>query len=121
MGGVETFVGFGAWRNAAVLLNLVAFFFGFSAFSVGLLIASRVKRQLEGPQGMALAGLIHAFLLAAGTLAVRSLTIVLFHLNLIPALLALPLADLSLVVMGAALFWAYLVLERFLSSRENPP
>jgi hypothetical protein len=116
---VETFVGFGAWRNAAVLLNLVAFFFGFSAFSVGLLIAARVKRLLAGSQGGMLVGLVHAFLLASGTLALRSLAIILFHLNLLPRMLALPVADLSLVALGGALFWAYLILERFLDSKEN--
>lgn len=116
---METFVGYGAWRSAAVLLNLLAFFFGFSAFSVGLLISARVKRLLEGPQGGAIAGVVHAFLLASGTLAVRSLAIVLFHLDLLPGAWALPVADLSLVVMGGALFWAYLVLERFLSRKEN--
>ncbi len=116
---METFVGFGAWRNAAVLLNLVAFFFGFSAFSVGLLIAARVKRLLTGSQGGMLVGLVHAFLLASGTLALRSLAIILFHLNLLPRMLALPVADLSLLALGGALFWAYLVFERFLDSKEN--
>jgi hypothetical protein len=117
---MESFVSFGAWRNAAVLLNLMAFFFGFSAFSVGLLIASRLKRLLTGSQGGMLVGLVHAFLLASGTLALRSLAIVLFHLDILPQTLALPVADLALVVLGGALFWAYLVLERYLSSKDNP-
>lgn len=117
--GVETFVGFGAWRNAAVLLNLVAFFFGFSAFSVGLLIAARVKRLLAGTQGGMLTGLVHAFLLGSGALALRSLAIVLFHLALLPGMVALPVADLSLVVLGGALFWAYLIFDRFLDSKDH--
>lgn len=117
---METFVGFGAWRNAAVLLNLLAFFFGFSAFSVGLLIASRVKRLLAQNLGAALTGLVHAFLLASGVLALRSLAIVLFHLDLLPGGAALPIADLSLVALGGALFWAYLLLDRFLDSKETP-
>ncbi|MNR82443.1 hypothetical protein D3C72_132010 [compost metagenome] len=116
---METFVGFGAWRNAAVLLNLVAFFFGFSAFSVGLLIAARVKRLLAGTQGGMLGGLVHAFLLGSGALALRSLAIVLFHLNLLPRMLALPIADLSLLVLGASLFWAYVIFDRFLDSKEQ--
>ena len=117
--GVETFVGFGAWRNAAVLLNLVAFFCGFSAFSVGLLIASRLKRMLAGSQAGMLTGVVHAFLLASGALALRSLVIVLFHLNFLTPALALPLADLAVVAGGGAIFWAYLVFERYLSSKEN--
>ena len=117
---METFVGFGAWRNAAVLLNLVVFFFGFSAFSVGLLITSRLKRVLAGSQAERLAGVVNAFLLASGALALRALAIVLFHLTLMPRNLALPVADLSLVVVGGALFWAYLIFERYLSSKENP-
>lgn len=116
---MESFVSFGAWRNAAVLLNLLAFFFGFSAFSVGLLIAARVKRLLAGTQGGMLTGLVHAFLLGSGALALRSLTIVLFHLALVPPMLALPVADVSLVVLGAALFWAYLIFDRFLDSKEQ--
>ena len=116
---METFVGFGAWRNAAVLLNLLAFFFAFSAFSVGLLIAARVKRLLSGPQGGMLTGLVHAFLLGSGALALRSLAIILFHLDLLPPMLALPVADCSLVVLGGALFWAYLIFDRFLENKEN--
>ena len=117
---METFIGVGAWRNAAVLLNLVAFFFGFSAFSVGLLIAARVKRLLAGTSsGIMLTGLVHAFLLGSAALALRALAIVLFHLNLLPRMLALPVADLALVVLGGALFWAYLIFDRFLDSREN--
>ena len=117
MRGVETFVGFGSWRSAAVLLNLLAFFFGFSAFSVGLLISARLKRLLGGG---ALGGVVNAFLVASGSLALRALSIVLYHLDILPRKLALPLADLSLVAMGAALFWAYLIFERFLKNRENP-
>jgi hypothetical protein len=119
MRGVETFVSFESWRSAAVLLNLVAFFCGFSAFSVGLLIAARVKRLLASAQGAMLAGLVHAFLVASGALALRSLAIVLYHLEILPASVALPVSDLSLVGVGGALFWAYLVLERFLSKKES--
>ncbi len=117
---METFVGFGAWRNAAVLLNLVAFFFGFSAFSVGLLIASRLKRMLAGSQAEMLTGLVNAFLVASGALAIRALSVVLFHLNFLSPKLALPLADGAIVAVGGALFWAYLIFERYLSSKENP-
>lgn len=117
---METFVDFGAWRNAAVLLNLAAFFFSFSAFSVGLLIASRLTRVLLGAQAGLLTGLVYAFLLASGALAVRALAIVLFHLNFLAPAIALPVADVGLLAVGAALFWAYLVLERYLSSKENP-
>lgn len=116
---METFVSFESWRGAAVFLNLVAFFCGFSAFSVGLLILARVRRHLEGAQGALLRGLIHAFLVASGALALRSLAIVLFHLALLPAAIALPVSDVALVVVGGALFWGYLALERFLSKRES--
>lgn len=114
--GVETFVSFGTWRSAAVLLNLLTFFFGFSAFSVGLLISARVRRLLGGG---ALGGVVNAFLVASGALAMRALAIVLFHLEWLPRAIALPIADLALVAMGAALFWAYLVFERFLKSKET--
>ncbi|MNT83440.1 hypothetical protein D3C72_2233090 [compost metagenome] len=67
-----------------------------------------------------LTGLVHAFLLASGALALRSMAIVLFHLAILPQTLALPVADLALVVLGGSLFWGYLIFERYLSSKEPP-
>lgn len=112
---METFVNLEAWRSGALLLNLVTFFLAFSAFSVGMLIAGRVRRLLGS--GL-LSGVVASFLWAAGALSVRSLAIILFHLGLVPRLAAAVLADLALVAVGGGLFWAYVVFERYLKTRE---
>lgn len=112
---METFVHVEAWRSGALLMNLVTFFLAFSAFSVGLLISMRVRRLLGSPL---LSGVVTSFLVASAALSVRSLAIILFHLGLVPQLAALVLGDLALVSVGGSLFWAYVVFERFLKTRE---
>lgn len=112
---METFVNLEAWRSGALLLNLVTFFLAFSAFSVGMLIAARVRRLMGS--GL-LSGVVTSFLLAAGALSLRSLAIILFHLGLVPQMVAVAFSDLALVTVGGALFWAYVVFERYLKTRE---
>ncbi|HEY9854185.1 MAG TPA: hypothetical protein V6D05_00520 [Stenomitos sp.] len=112
---METFVNLEAWRSGALLLNLVTFFLAFSAFSVGMLISVRIRRLLSS--GL-LNGVVTSFLMASAALSVRSLAIILFHLGLVPQMAAVILSDLSLVVVGGALFWAYVVFERFLKTKE---
>lgn len=113
---MESFVSIGAWRSAALFLNLLTFFFSFSAFSVGLLISGRVRRLIG--KGL-LGGIVNSFLLAAAALSVRSLAIILYHLHLLPRLVAIVLSDMAMLVVGAGLFLAYLVFERFLKTKEN--
>ncbi|HEY9898282.1 MAG TPA: hypothetical protein V6D00_03790 [Pantanalinema sp.] len=112
---METFVQVGGWRSAALLLNLITFFLAFSAFAVGCLIATRIRRLLGS--GL-LSGIVTCFLIASGALALRSLLIILHHLALVPELLALVVSDVGLLVTGGALFAAYLVFERFLRTKE---
>jgi len=112
---METFVNLEAWRSGALLLNLVTFFLAFSAFSVGMLISMRVRRLLGS--GL-LSGVVTSFLSASAALSVRCLAIILFHLGLVPQMAAVVLSDLSLVVVGGALFWAYVVFERYLKAKE---
>lgn len=107
---VETFVQFESWRGIAVLLNLFTFFFAFAAFSVGMLIARKVKRAVHED----LAGVVHAFLVAAGALTIRSLAIILYLLRAIDPFFAVVTGDLMVIVVGAALFYAYVVFERHL-------
>jgi hypothetical protein len=113
---VETFVQVGGWRSAALLLNLITFFLAFSAFTVGCLIATRIKRLLGSPL---LSDIVLCFLIASGALALRCLVIILHHLALVPRLLALVVSDLGLLVTGGALFGAYLVFERYLRTRAS--
>lgn len=112
---METFVNVEGWRSGALLLNLVTFFLAFSAFSVGTLISMRVRRLLGS--GL-LNGVVTSFLLASGALSARSLVIILFHLGLVPPLVAIVLSDLALVAVGGGLFWAYVVFERYLKTKE---
>lgn len=104
------------WRSAALLLNLITFFLAFSAFTVGCLIATRVKRLMPSPM---LSGIVVCFLVASAALALRCLLIVLFHLRLVPQFLALAVSDLALLGVGGGLFGAYLVFERFLKTKET--
>lgn len=112
---METFVNLEAWRSGALLLNLVTFFLAFSACSVGLLIAPRVRRILGS--GL-LSGVVTSFLVASGALSLRCLVIILFHLGLVPRMAAVVLGDVALVVVGGGLFWAYVVFERYLKTKE---
>lgn len=113
---MESFVQVEGWRAAALLLNLITFFLAFSAFTVGWLIAARVKRLLGS--GL-LGGIVTCFLIASGALALRSLLIILHHLGLVPPILALAASDIGLLVTGGALFGAYLVFEKFLRAKES--
>ena len=104
-----------AWGHVAAIINLLTFFFAFSAFSVGLYISDRVKKALG--RGM-LAGVVDAFLLASGGLTVRTAMAVLSQLHWIDELWAVILGDLSLLAMAVGLFMAYLSIERYFKKME---
>lgn len=112
---METFVNVGGWRSAALLLNLTTFFFAFSAFSVGLLIAARVRRLLGSEL---LQGVVVSFLIASGALSVRCLAITMFHLGWLNRIVAIVVSDSMLLFLGGGLFYAYLVFERYLKTKE---
>lgn len=113
---MESFVSVSGWRSAALLFNLLTFFFAFSAFSVGLLISSRVRRVMGKSL---LRGIVNSFLIAAAALAFRALIILLFHLHLVPEMVAIIVSDLAMLAVGGGVFMAYLVFERFLKSKES--
>ncbi|HBN09852.1 MAG TPA: hypothetical protein DD435_14800 [Cyanobacteria bacterium UBA8530] len=110
---METFVNLDTWRGVAVLLNLFTFFFAFAAFSVGLLIAGRIKQALGSEL---LSGVVNGFLFAAGGLTLRSLAIVLYLLRALDPLFSVVISDLSTLFMGASLFYVYVLFERHLKS-----
>ncbi|MBO9539409.1 hypothetical protein J7643_02315 [bacterium] len=112
---METFVQMEGWRSAALLLNLITFFLAFSAFTVGWLIATRIRRLLGSAL---LTGIVTCFLIASGALSLRCLVIILHHLALVPTVPALVVSDVGLLVVGGALFGAYLIFERFLRTKE---
>lgn len=103
------------WRSAALLLNLITFFLAFSAFTVGWLIATRIRRLLGSAL---LTGIVTCFLIASVALSLRCLVIILHHLALVPTVPALVVSDVGLLVVGGALFGAYLIFERFLRTKE---
>jgi hypothetical protein len=104
-----------AWSNIAAIINLLTFFFAFSAFSVGLYISDRVKKALG--RGM-LAGVVDAHLVASGGLTVRTAMAVLAQLRWIDDLWAIAIGDLALLAMAAGLFMAYLAIERYFKKME---
>lgn len=113
---MESFVSLSGWRSAAMLFNLLTFFFAFSAFSVGLLISQRVRRVIG--KGL-LGGIVNSFLIASAALSLRALVILLFHLRLLSEFAAVVLSDLAMLAVGGGLFMAYLVFERFLKTKES--
>lgn len=104
------------WQHVATIINLVTFFFSFSAFSVGLYISDRVKKALG--RGM-LARVVDAFLVAAGGLTLRTGVGVFQQLKWMDPLLATAIGDLALLVMAAGLFGAYLAIERYFKKMEG--
>lgn len=114
---MESFAPVEAWKGFALFLNLVTFFLAFSAFSVGALIRDRLLRRLEP---VPLAGVINWFLLGAGMVTLRALVIVLFHLGVLPATFAYPVADIVQVIVGLAVFRVYLTFERAIRDSRRP-
>lgn len=112
---MESFVRVSAWQPFATALNLLTFFLSFSAFCVGAFVASRLARH-RSPAW--LRGVAHAFLAAALALAIRTLAIAAFLLGWIPDLLAVAVADVAMLGVGAALFWVYVILDRYLARKE---
>jgi drug/metabolite transporter (DMT)-like permease len=104
------------WKHIAMLINLATFFFAFSAFSVGLYIAGRVKAALG--RGM-LARVVDAFLLAAAGLTLRTFLTILAQLNWMNAFVATAIGDLALLIMAAGLFLAYLAMEKYFKRKES--
>ena len=105
-----------AWKHVATLINLLTFFFSFSAFSVGLYISGRVKRELK--KGM-LGGVVDAFLIAATGLTVRTFMAVLAELKWLDPGIAQAIGDLALLAMAAGLFLAYVTIERYFKRLES--
>ena len=103
------------WTHVATIINLLTFFFAFSAFSVGLYISDRVKKALG--RGM-LAGVVDAFLIASAGLTIRTAMGVLMNLRWIDPLWAIAIGDLSLLAMAGGLFMAYLAIERYFKKME---
>ena len=103
------------WAHVAEIINLLTFFFAFSAFSVGLYISGRVKTALG--RGM-LAGVVDAHLIASGGLTVRTAMAVLAQLHWLDELWAIAIGDLALLAMAAGLFMAYLSIERYCKKRD---
>lgn len=104
------------WKHIATLINLLTFFFSFSAFSVGLYIAGRVKRELK--KGM-LTGVVDAFIIAAAGLTVRTFMAIMAELHWLDETLAKAIGDLALLAMAAGLFLAYLTIERYFKRLES--
>lgn len=105
-----------SWSSFATVINLLTFFFSFSAFSVGLYISERVKRALG--RGM-LARVVDAFLIAAGGLTLRTGVTVFAQLKLMPPFVATVIGDLSLLAMAGGLFGAYIAIERYFKKMES--
>ncbi|MEB3198008.1 MAG: hypothetical protein VKP62_12475 [Candidatus Sericytochromatia bacterium] len=105
----------GLWSHVATFINLVTFFFSFSAFSVGLYISDRVKWALG--RGT-LARVVDAFLVAAAGLTVRTGIEVFAHLRWVSPGVATAIGDLALLAMAGGLFGAYLAIERYFRKME---
>ena len=104
------------WKHIATIINLLTFFFSFSAFSVGLYIAGRVKKALG--RGM-LSRVVDAFLIAAGGLTLRTFVGVMAQLNWMDAFLATVVGDLALLALAAGLFYAYWAIEQYFKKMES--
>lgn len=104
------------WKHLATLINLVTFFFSFSAFSVGLYIQGRVKRGLKR---QVLRRVVDSFLIASAGLTLRSLLGSLAQLGWVDPLFARVVGDLALLAMAAGVFLAYLALEHFFKELER--
>ena len=105
-----------AWKHVATLINLVTFFFSFSAVSVGLYIAGRVKKALG--RGM-LARVVDAFLIAAGGLTLRTLVGVLAQLRWMDPFWATAIGDVALLAMAGGMFYAYWAIEQYFKKMES--
>lgn len=105
-----------AWKHVATLINLVTFFFSFSAFSVGMYIAGRVKKALG--RGM-LARVVDAFLIASAGLTLRTLVGVLYQLKWMDPFLALAIGDVALLAMAGGMFYAYWAIEQYFKKMEG--
>lgn len=105
-----------AWQHVATLINLLTFFFSFSAFSVGLYISDRVKKALG--RGM-LARVVDAFLVASAGLTLRTAMAVFAQLKWLNPVLATAIGDLALLAMAGGLFMAYLAIERYFKKMES--
>lgn len=105
-----------AWSHVATFINLVTFFFAFSAFSVGLYISDRVKKALG--RGM-LARVVDAFLVAAAGLTVRTGVGVFAQLKWMDPFWATAIGDLALLAMAGGLFGAYVAIERYFKKMES--
>lgn len=103
------------WKHAATFINLVTFFFSFSAFSVGLYISERVKRALG--KGM-LAKVVDAFILASAGLTIRTAAGSFYHLGWIGETTSRVIGDLALLAMAGGLFGAYVAIERYFKKME---
>lgn len=105
-------------------LNLVTFFFAFSAFCVGLYMAPRLRRALGA---RVLAGVVDGFLIAAGALSARTFVGAVAGLGWVPGAPAGLVQDVLLLGVGAGLFASYLALERHFralarqAARREPP
>lgn len=104
------------WPHVATFINLLTFFFSFSAFSVGLYISDRVKRALG--RGT-LARVVDAFIVAAAGLTVRTGVEVFAHLRWISPMTATVIGDLALLAMAGGLFGAYVAIERYFKKMET--
>lgn len=105
-----------SWQPVATLINLLTFFFSFSAFSVGLYISGRVKRELKKAM---LQGVVDAFLIAAAGLTLRTFLAILAELHWLGAGIAKAFGDLALLAMALGLFLAYLAIERYFKRLES--
>jgi hypothetical protein len=105
----------GLWAHVATFINLITFFFSFSAFSVGLYISERVKRALG--RGT-LARVVDAFIVAAAGLTVRTGVGAFAHLRWVEPQTATVIGDLALLVMAGGLFGAYVAIERYFKKME---
>jgi hypothetical protein len=105
-----------AWKHISTVINLVTFFFSFSAFSVGLYIAGRVKKALG--RGM-LARVVDAFLIASAGLTLRTLVGVLSQLRWMDPFLATAVGDVALLAMAGGMFYAYWAIEQYFKKMES--
>lgn len=106
----------GPWAHVATVINLLTFFFSFSAFSVGLYISERVKKALG--RGM-LARVVDAFLVAAAGLTLRTAVAVFAQLKWMDPYKAMVIGDVALLAMATGLFMAYLAIERYFKKMEE--
>lgn len=99
-----------------LVLNLLAFFLGFAATCAGVFVAVRMGR-LKSPAWQRELSL--AFLMAGGSLTLRTFAFSLYRLGWLPSWLTWLVAELALLALGGTLLWAFVILDGYLRRKEE--